>query len=153
MFACKHCVFLNIACKHCYQCKHEKQQNVFFSELGLIKGASINTCFIGTSAALENLPYDFSDYLSVLKHLLKYLIIWTSFYWEVARTLRDIVIIIRCIFGQLFFMPCGVTCQAQSKEVPTNDGTWRFRYSIYFVCIEVYREIFCGSCEFSRYFL
>ena len=52
----------------------------FFSELGLTKGASIKTCFIGTGAALENLPYDLSDYLSVLEHLVKYLIIWASFY-------------------------------------------------------------------------
>ena len=51
----------------------------FFSELGLSKGASIKTCFIGTGAALENLPYDLSDYLSVLEHLVKYLIIWASF--------------------------------------------------------------------------
>ena len=125
----------------------------FFSELGLTKGASIKTCFIGTGAALENLPYDLSDYLSVLEHLVKYLIIWASFYWEVARTLRYIVIITRCIFGQLFFMPCGVTCHSRSKEVPINDGTWQFTYSLYYVCIEFYREIFCGSHEFSRYFL
>ena len=120
----------------------------FFSELGLTKGASIKTCFIGTGAALENLPYG----LSVLEHLVKYLIIWASFYWEVARTLRYIVIIIRYIFGQLFFMPCGVTSQARSKEVLINHGTWRFRYSLYYVCIEVSSEKFCGSYEFSRYF-
>ena len=124
----------------------------FFSELGLSKGASIKTCFIGTGAALENLPYDLSDYLSVLEHLVKYLIIGASFYWNVARILRDIVIIILYIFGQLFFMPCGVTCQAWS-EVPINDGRWQFRYSLYNVCIEVYREIFCGSYGFLRYFL
>ena len=121
----------------------------FFSELGLTKGALIKTCFIGTGAALENLRYD----LSVLKHLVKYPIIWASFYWEVARTLRYIVIIIRYIFGQLFFMPCGVTCQARSKKVPINDGTWRFRYSLYYVCMEVYREIFCRSYKFLRNFL
>ena len=50
------------------------------------------------------------------------------------------------------FMPCGITCQTPSKEVPINDGTWRFRYSLYYVCIEVYREIICGSHEFSRFF-
>ena len=83
----------------------------FFSELGLSKGASIKTCFIGTGAALENLPYDLSDYLSVLEHLVKFRIIWASFYWEVARTLHDIVLIICYIFGQLFSMPCGVTCE------------------------------------------
>ena len=121
----------------------------YFSELGLTKGASIKTCFIGTGAALENLPYG----LSVLEHLVKYLIIWASFYWEVARTLRYIVIVIRYIFVQLFFMPCGVPCQARSKKVPINDGTWRFRYSLYYVCMEVYREIFCGSYKFLRNFL
>ena len=104
-------------------------------------------------AALKNLPYELSDDLSVLEHLVKYLIIWASFYWEVARTLRDIVINIRYIFGQLFFMPCGITCQTPSKEVPINDGTWRFRYSLYYVRIEAYREIICGSYEFSRFFL
>ena len=124
----------------------------FFSELGFTKGASIKTCFIGRGAALENLPYGLSNYLSVLEHLVKYLITWASFYWEVARTLRDIVIIIRYIFGQLFFMSCGVTCQARSEEVPINDGTWQFNYSLYYVCIEVCREIFCGSYEFWRYF-
>ena len=123
-----------------------------FSDLGLTKGASIKSCFTGTGAALENVPYDLSHYLSVLKHLAKYLIIWALFYWKVAQILRDIVIIILYIFGQLFFMPCGVTCQAWS-EVPINDGTWRFRYFLHNVCIEVYREIFCGSHEFSRYLL
>ena len=93
----------------------------FFSELGLTKGASIKTCFIGTGAALENLPYDLSDYLSVLEHLVKYLIIWASFYWEVAGILRDIIIIIHYIFGQLFFMPCGITCQVRSKEVSIKE--------------------------------
>ena len=149
MFAFKHCKFVNFACKHCYQCKHEKLQNVFFSELSLTKDASITTCFIGAGAALENLPYD----LSVHEYLVKYLIIWASFYWEVARTLRGIVMIIRYIFGQLFFMPFGVTCQTRSKEVPINVGTWRFEYSLYYVCIEVYSKIFCGSYEFSRYLL
>ena len=81
-----------------------------------------------------------------------YLITWASFYWQVAQTLRDIVIIIRYIFGQLFFMPCGVTCQAWSKEVPINDGTWRFRYSLCDVYIEAYREIFCGSYNFRDIF-
>ena len=47
----------------------------FFSELGLSKGASIKTCFIGTGAALENVPYDLSDYLLILEHLVKFLII------------------------------------------------------------------------------
>ena len=89
----------------------------FFSELGLSKGASIKACFIGTDAALENLPYDLSDYLLVLEHLVKFLIIWASFYWEVARTLHGIVLIICYIFGQLFFMSFGVTCQVRSKEV------------------------------------
>ena len=103
-------------------------------------------------AALENLPYELSDDLSVLEHLVKYLIIWASFYWEVARTLREIVINICYIFGQLFFIPFGVTCQTPSKEVLINDGTWRFRYSLYYVCIEIYREIICGSYEFSRFF-
>ena len=64
----------------CYQCKHEKQQNVFFSKPGLIKGVLIKTCFIGANAALENLPYDLSNYISVLENLVKYLIIWASFY-------------------------------------------------------------------------
>ena len=86
------------------------------------------------------------------QHIVKYLINWALFYWEFAQTLRDIVIIIRYIFGQLFFMPCGVTSQARSKQVLINDGTWRFRYSLYYVCIEVYSEKFCGSYEFSRYF-
>ena len=124
----------------------------FFSELGLTKGASIKTCFIGTGATLENLPYDLSNYLPVLEHIVKYLINWALFYWEFARTLRDIVIIIRYIFGQLFFMPCGVTSQARSKEVLINHGTWRFRYSLYYVCIEVSSVKFCRSYEFSRYF-
>ena len=53
---------------------------------------------------------------------------------------------------QLFFMPCGVTCQVRSREVPINDGTWRFRYSLCYVCIENYREVFCGSYKFSGYF-
>ena len=52
----------------------------FFSKLGLIKRALIKTCFIGASATLENVPYDLSNYLSVLEHLVKYLIIWASFY-------------------------------------------------------------------------
>ena len=121
MFACKHYKFVNIVCKHCYQCKHEISKTYFFSELGLAKSASAKTCFIGTGTALENLPYDISYYLSVLEHLVKYLIIWASFYREVARTLGDIVIIIRYIFGHLFFMPYGVTCRARSKEVPIND--------------------------------
>ena len=108
-----------------------------FSKLGLIKGVLIKTCFIRAGATLENLPYYLSDYLSVLEHLVKYLIIWASFYWNVARILRDIIIIIRCIFDQLFFMPCGITRQIRSKEVPINDWTWRFRYSLYYVCIEV----------------
>ena len=98
----------------------------FFSELGLTKGASIKTWFIGTGATLENLPYDLSNYLPVLEHIVKYLINWALFDWELARTLRDIVIIIRYIFGQLFFMPCGVTSQAQGKEILINDGNWRF---------------------------
>ena len=123
----------------------------FFSELGLSKGASIKTCFIGTGAALENLPYDLSDYLSVLEHLVKYLIIGASFYWNVARILRDIVIIILYIFGQLFFMLCGVICQAWS-EVHINDGTWRVRYSLYIICIEVYREIFAARINFRDIF-
>ena len=144
MFACKHCKFVNVSYKHCYQCKHEKQQNLFFSELDLTKGALIKACFIGTGAALENLPYDLTDYLSI---------IWASFYWEVARTLRNIVIIIRYIFGQLFFLPCGVTCLAWSKEVPINDGTWRLRYSLYNVCIEVYREILRHAWIFEIFFI
>ena len=53
----------------CYQCKHD-----------LIKGVLTKKCFIDASAALENLPHDLSDYLSVLEHLVKYLTIWTSFY-------------------------------------------------------------------------
>ena len=52
----------------------------FFSKLGLLKRVLIKKCFIGASAALENLPYDLSNYLSVLEHLVKYLIIWASFY-------------------------------------------------------------------------
>ena len=55
-------------------------KNVFFSKVDLIKGVLIKTCFIDASAALENLPYDLSNYLSVLEHLVKYLIIWASFY-------------------------------------------------------------------------
>ena len=78
-------------------------------------------CFIGAGATLENLPYDLSDYLSVPEHLVKYLIIWASFYLDVARILRDKIIIIRYIFDQLFFMPCGVTCQIRSKKVSVND--------------------------------
>ena len=73
--------------------------------------------------------------------------------FSLLRSWSYIVIIIRYIFGQLFFMPCGVTCQARSKKVPINDGTWRFRYSLYYVCMEVYREIFCGSYKFLRNFL
>ena len=73
--------------------------------------------------------------------------------WDVARILRDIIMVIRYIFDQLFFMPCGVTCQVRNKEVPINDRTWRFRYSLYYVWIEVYTDIFYGSYEFSRYFL
>ena len=128
------------------------RKTYFFSELGLTKAASIKACFIGTGATLEKsyhmtFPIIFGTQTSCK------ISDNNSFYWKVARTLRDIVIIICYIFGQLFFMPCGVTCQAWSKEVPINDGTWRFRYSLYNVCIEVYREIFCGSYEFSRYFL
>ena len=125
---------------------------MFFRKLGLIKGVLTKKCFIDASAAFENLPHDLSDYLSVLEHLVKYLIIWTSFYWEVARTLRDIVIIICYIFSQLFFMSCGVTFQAPSNEVPINDGTWRFRYSLYYVCIEVYRRYFAARMNFRDIF-
>ena len=45
----------------------------------------------------------------------KFLIIWSSFYWEVARTLHGIVLIICYIFGQLFSMPCGVTCEKKKR--------------------------------------
>ena len=45
----------------------------FFWELGLTKGVSTKTCVIGAGAALENLPYELSNYLSVLEHLVKYL--------------------------------------------------------------------------------
>ena len=34
-----------------------------------------------------------------------------------------VIIIIPYIFGQLFFVPCGITCQVRSKQVPINDGT------------------------------
>ena len=47
----------------------------FFSKPGLVKGVLIKTCFIGASEALENLPYDLADYLWVVRHLAKYLII------------------------------------------------------------------------------
>ena len=57
-----------------------RNSKTFFSKLGLIKGVFIKTCYIGASAALENLPYDLSNCLSVLEHLVKYLIIWASFY-------------------------------------------------------------------------
>ena len=59
----------------CYQCKHERKYNLYFSKLGLIKGVLIKMCFTGAGAALENLPSDLSDYLSVPEHLVKYLII------------------------------------------------------------------------------
>ena len=45
----------------CYQCKHERKYNLYFSKLGLIKGVLIKICFIGAGAALENLPSDLSD--------------------------------------------------------------------------------------------
>ena len=63
-----------------YQCKHDKKYNLFFSKLGLIKGVLIKIRFISAGVALENLLYDLSDYLLVLEHLVKYLIIWASFY-------------------------------------------------------------------------
>ena len=64
----------------CYHCKHEKTYNLYFSKLGLTKVVLIKICFIGAGVALENLPYDLSDYLSVPEHLVKDLIIWASFY-------------------------------------------------------------------------
>ena len=64
----------------CYHCKHEKKCNLYFSKLGLTKGVLIKIGFIGAGLALENLPYDLSDYHSVPEHLVKDLIIWVSFY-------------------------------------------------------------------------
>ena len=112
----------------CYQCKHEKYYNLVLKKIGLIKGVLIKICFIGARAAWE-LLYDLSYYLSVPEHIVKYPIIWALFYWDVARILRDLIII-RYIFDQLFFMPYRVTCQVRSKEVPINDWMWRFRYSL-----------------------
>ena len=132
----------------CYHCKHEKKYNLYFSKLGLTKGVLIKICFIGAGVALENLPYDLSDYLSVPEHLVKDLIIWDSFYWDVARILRDIIIIIRYILDQLFFMPCGVTCQIRSKEVPINDWTWRFRYSLYYGMYRSIERYFAANMNF-----
>ena len=63
-----------------YHCKHEKKHNLYFSKLGLTKGVLIKICFIGAGVALEKLPYDLSDYLSVPERLVKDLIIWDSFY-------------------------------------------------------------------------
>ena len=47
-----------------------------------------------------------------------------------------------------FFMPCGVTCQIRSKEVPINDWTWRFRYSLYYGMYRSIERYFAANMNF-----
>ena len=73
--------------------------------------------------------------------------------FSLLRSWSYIVIIIRYIFGQLFFMPCRFTCQAWSKEVPINDRTRRIRYSPYYVLWKFIEIYFAAHMNFPDIFI